>query len=505
MGDISRLKIGIGQYEYRAGRTSANEAAIEGMMRKALDASCDILVLPNSNDDPHDVRIVGLNDSRIDVAGDRVLLEACADSYTIAVGGRDAHCDFSVMVDAEPFTLAGEDAPVDGAQIVLRPVGIADRGKLFAVYDGGSFACDASGNLVARLEDSFSEDFEAISFGGRNAVRERCRSKLLTALVASLRRFDEQVLPWEPKWVIGLSGGLDSSIVAALLTLAFGAERVVGYNLASRFNSDVTKSNAGTLASSLGISLHSGEIESVVASIGETLVEYGYPPDALQGLVLENVQARTRGNLLSTFSAIEGGVVVNNGNRIESALGYATLYGDSIGALAPIGDLTKVQLFDLARQINDEIGAAVIPENLLPRETDDGYEWETMPSAELSDGQRDPMKWFYHDWLVPYLLDAGGSLDENACAVVERYLDDRLKSFGVGKWVRFYGLESGEVFADDLDWVMSSIRKAAFKRLQAPPKIALASAQSVRSTEERQVAPEPSDRFRELLLQLKRQ
>ena len=200
----------------------------------------------------------------------------------------------------------------------------------------------------------------------------------------------------------------------------------------------------------------------------------------------------------------------------------------------------------------------MVPANLLPRETAEGFSWETMPSAELASGQRDPMKWFYHDWLLCYLLgdtlesaalgaggaDAGGatagggvwesaaagsaamrempstrgplpsahgaacspgpSLDDAACAVLERYLDDRLLGSDVGKWVRYYGLDEPRAFADDLEWVLAGMRSSAFKHIQAPPVIALASHASVRRAVEPQLHPEPSARYRALLARVRR-
>ena len=205
---------------------------------------------------------------------------------------------------------------------------------------------------------------------------------------------------------------------------------------------------------------------------------------------------------------MEGGVVVNNGNRVECALGYATLYGDAIGALAPIGDLSKVELFGLARDINVTFGFEAVPENLLPCETDGGYVWETMPSAELSTGQVDPMKWFYHDWLIGKLLGDDSQdrpvFDDIACDVLARYLDDRLYGSEVGKWIRFYGLDDPRVFADDFDWVLSSMCSSAFKRIQAPPKIALASRWSLFGADDVQVTQEFSSRYRVLMSRIRR-
>ena len=501
MGDLSKLKVAVGQPELVDEMPSHNFFVQERMVALAVEAGADLLVMPGSLSDPTDVRLIALNDSRIDVAGNVVILEAAGESYQIGLGSQPQGCDFAVFSDLEPWA---DKAPARASWpgIVMRPVGMRNVDKKVLAYDGGTSVFANDGTLLARLRDDFEEDFAVVSLKEGGEVADPCRDKLLAALVKTLRRFDEQVLTWKPNWVIGLSGGLDSSIVAAIITLALGPDRVKGYNLATAFNSKATKSNAAALAEALGISLRSGAIESLVEASESTVRSFGYEPaegadGVLAGTVLENVQARIRGHLLSTFAALEGGVVANNGNRVECAFGYATLYGDAIGALAPIGDLTKTRLFELARAINGQPGVEIIPENLLPVVTDDGYEWAVMPSAELSEGQKDPMKWFYHDWLVEQLLDSP-NVDTGACSVLSHYLDDRLNSSDVSKWVRFYGLDDPKAFVEDFDWVMKAIRTSAFKRIQSPPAIRVASPASIASPLETQGEIEPSIRYKEL-------
>ena len=499
MADLSKLKLAIGQMEVVAGRPSANEAACDRMVGRALDSGADVLVVPASLNDPRNVRLIGLNDSRIDIAGNVVVLDANGETYRIGIDEPLSDCDFTISSDVRPYTVLGRHERKCKATVVVNPVGMRDDGKHVCAFDGGSKVYGADGSVLTALGDGFEEDFALVSLEKPGNVPGACERKLLKAIVSTIRRFDEQVLGGKPKWVIGLSGGLDSSVVAALLVLALGPQRVIGYNLATRYNSIATKTNAATISSRLGIPLRNGSIEDLVVSVGNTLVQYGYAPDALKGLVLENVQARTRGNLLSTFAAVEGGVVVNNGNRVEAALGYATLYGDAIGALAPIGDMTKVQLFDIARDVNAVFGDEVVPENLIPVETEDSYRWDTMPSAELASGQKDPMKWFYHDWLIGELLGDGSDIamsrDDIACGILERYLDDRLIGSPIGKWVRFYELDEPKSFIEDFDWIIKGMDSSAFKRVQAPPVIALANASSVMPFSCTQVRPEPSTRF----------
>ena len=508
MGDLSKLKIGIGQVEIVEGQPSRNEAACDRMVERALDVSADALVVPNSLTDESDVRIIGLNDSRIDVAGNVVVLDACGETYRIGIGRACEGCDFSIVADLRPYTVLPDERMLPARSIVVRPVGMREEGKKVLAFDGGSSVVDGTGQVTMRLRDDFQEEFRLVDFSAAPESEPAAQTlppgeQLLECLVQTIRRFDAYVLPFGPKWIVGLSGGLDSSITASLLSLALGPERVVGYNMATRYNSEATKSNAAQLASALGIALRNGVIEDLVVSLGNTLLQYGYGTDVLKGVILENVQARTRGNLLSTFAAIENGVVVNNGNRVECALGYATLYGDAIGALAPIGDLTKVQLFDLARRVNERTGSEVVPSNLLPTQTERGLVWETPPSAELANGQRDPMKWFYHDWLVSRLLGDGllrpRSLDAACCDIMQNYLDTRLADTEAGPWVGYYGLDDPQAFLADLQWVAGSISRASFKRIQAPPAITIASRASVCARPDSQMPKEPSTRYNVLV------
>ncbi len=496
MGNLAKLKVAVGQPELLQGSPRRNEAVQDRMMALAVEAGADLLVLPGSLSDETAIHLIALNDTRIDVAGTVVIVEAAGESYQIGLGSQPQGCDFSVFVDVQPWALGQHQRP-SWPGIVLRPVGMRNVDKKVFAYDGGTAVFSNEGHLLARLRDDFEEDFALVTLDRGGPVAEPCKDKVLAALVKTIRRFDSQVLGWEPRWVVGLSGGLDSSIAAALLVLALGPQRVVGCHLPSRYSSDATMANARYIAEALGIDLKSGSIEDLVQATGRAVEQLGYPASGLQGLVAENMQARVRGQLLCTCAALEDGVVVNNGNRVEAAFGYATLYGDAVGALAPIADLTKTQLFDLARTINGEPGCEIIPENLLPRETPDGYEWATMPSAELAEGQRDPMKWFYHDWLLGQLLDGQG-IDAGACAVLGHYLDGSLLAGPLGKWIRFYGLDTPREFLADLEWVVQSIRGAAFKRIQSPPYIALASMASILSPPEEQGPCEPSERFMEL-------
>ena len=298
-------------------------------------------------------------------------------------------CDLVIHVDCCPWTIESEGSYDQKMKDLKLPyvihvncAGMQNTGKNIVMADGGS-AVYEQGSCTHRLNDGFEKECALIE----DSFDHQIEHKLLTCLVRSIYEFDRQTLPYGPKWIIGLSGGLDSSVTAALLSMAVGADRICGYNLATKYNSMQTKDNAANLAEALGIQLRNGYISEVVEASVKTAEIYGYEESKMATLVHENIQARVRGHLLSTFAQIENGVVMNNGNKIEVALGYATMYGDSIGAIAPIGDLTKVQLFDLSHEINEHFGKEVIPERLLPVVSEEELIWEMAPSAELREAQ----------------------------------------------------------------------------------------------------------------------
>ncbi|WP_331836486.1 hypothetical protein [Erysipelothrix piscisicarius] len=154
---------------------------------------------------------------------------------------------------------------------------------------------------------------------------------------------------------------------------------------------------------------------------------------------------------------------MNNGNKIEVALGYATLCGDAIDALAILGDLTKMEVGMIGRTLNRIAGTEIVPQNLIPTEMEDRVDWEFAPSAELAQDQFDPMKWGYHDALVNALMH--GQLE----AILKSYLDQSIYKSELGKYLTSYGLENGKMFIDDLKWVLKTMNTAVYKRVQMPP------------------------------------
>lgn len=441
----------------------------------------------------------------------KIGLEVCEDlwskDYGFDVTGHylEKDVDLIVNVSSSPWTInkeASRDKQVQAHYnlhkrfvpfVYTNACGMQNTGKTICVMDGNSRVYNEKAECIASCNDAFKEELKIVNLNSID-ITAPVKNKLLLALTTAIQEVDKQMFNASVKWIIGLSGGLDSTINACLLAHALGSKRVIGYNMASKYNSDTTKNNAKLLADGLGIEIREGSIEKIVDSTVETMKEYQYFT-ADTGLVFENIQARVRGHMLSTFAALEGGVVINNGNKVEVALGYCTLYGDSIGVFSPLGDCTKVQLFELGYLLNDIYGKEVVPYNLLPQIEGDSIKWDLPPSAELKNNQLDPMKWFYHDWLISKITEYPGFQIE---AILESYLDGSLLKSDMGKWIRYYGLDNPKKFIDDFEWVLSTMQKAIFKRLQMPPIVLVSRGSFGNDFREAQIKTIPSMKYMDL-------
>jgi NAD+ synthetase len=271
------------------------------------------------------------------------------------------------------------------------------------VFDGNSVVFNAQGEVIAQAKD-FEEDLLVVDVGDdaksvtkHGQPREGIAS-IHAALVLGLRDYVRKC--GFKKVVLGLSGGIDSAVVAVLAAEALGRENVMGVSLPSRYSSEHSKSDAQVLAERLGIVFHSVPIE-----LPHEAMERALSPlfkGTAEGLAEENIQARLRGNILMALSNKFGNMLLTTGNKSEVAVGYCTLYGDMCGGLAVISDVPKTMVYDLARHINAEWTregkAPPIPEGTITKP----------PSAELRPNQKD------QDSLPPYdVLDA----------IIERYVE----------------------------------------------------------------------------------
>jgi NAD+ synthase (glutamine-hydrolysing) len=264
------------------------------------------------------------------------------------------------------------------------------------IFDGSSMLINAQGDLIAQAA-SFEEDLVVVDPFCAPRVEEPGSGDTeaaYRALVLGTRDYVRKC--GFRKVLIGLSGGIDSALVAAIATEALGAENVIGVGMPSPYSSEGSINDSRKLAANLGIRFELVEISGLFHEYTRTLEPLfeGMPADITE----ENIQSRIRGNLLMALSNKLGALVLTTGNKSEMAVGYCTLYGDMVGALAVIGDLVKTRVYAVSRWLNRE--REVIP-------------WETLekpPSAELRPDQRDT------DSLPPY-----ETLDPILEAYVERY------------------------------------------------------------------------------------
>ena len=247
------------------------------------------------------------------------------------------------------------------------------------VFDGGSMVVSSKGRLLARAkmfeEDLLICDVDGEEEGGRISPAPKDDEEIFRALVLGTRDYVEKNR--FPGAIIGLSGGIDSSLVAAVAAEALGPSRVLGVTLSSPYTAKMSVEDAHALAGNLGIRCIDLSIGEIFRTIASELAEpfRGYPPDTTE----ENIQARIRGLILMALSNKFGHLVLTTGNKSEMSVGYATLYGDMAGGFAVIKDLFKTSVYSLSRHYNRTCGRAVIPERVLTRP----------PSAELAPDQKD--------------------------------------------------------------------------------------------------------------------
>ncbi len=294
------------------------------------------------------------------------------------------------------------------------------------------------------------------------------------AIIAGIKHMSLFKAEGEPlQFVIGLSGGIDSAVVACLLAVACGKENVVALNMPSVHNVR-TRETARNIADKLGIDFCVIPIDKFIPphEIFDDFDQKYNPPEGVRDLSSENIQAKIRGtSILSNFAGRYSRFFTCNGNKLEIALGYTTLYGDVNGALAPIGDLTKTEVYDMAHFLNDEIfREEVIPSSLFPDHLFTFDERWIVPSPELKKDQVDPMRFGYHDALLEALTDFIRKSPEE---ILEWYFtgtfEQNLKIDN--KLLVRWEIDNPGVFVQDLEWFVSTIQKNIFKRIQSPPII----------------------------------
>lgn len=414
----------------------------------------------------------------VDISGKsfRIALTICEDLWedeyhdkiSKIYGAQDV--DLLVDISASPWTAGKYHARDRMLQnrardakcpiLYVNRVGLENNTKNLILYDGDSALIGADGKFKWRgpqheagvFTFDFVKDMSNLESNHHKSGAEELHAALIVAIRAFLGKF--------PKIIIGLSGGIDSAVSAALLVEALGADKVLALNMSSKFNSKTTQSLAEECANSLGIEYRPFSIQAIVNLRVQMLVDAGFSmPDKK---AMENAYARERGcGFQALVAQMFGGVFINNGNKTEVALNYFTLYGDGAGVACFLADLWKGQIYELAAYINKKAGREVIPEGII----------NIIPSAELSEdhnidqGKGDPIHFPYHDKLLlafterrwdpttvmGYMLD--GDLEETlGCrpGVIKEYFQNRAH------------------FVENLEWAWRQYN-IEFKRGQTPP------------------------------------
>ncbi|MEH1800379.1 MAG: NAD+ synthase [Nostoc sp.] len=305
------------------------------------------------------------------------------------------------------------------------------------IFDGRSFALNRQGEIMCRargfdtdlLVVEFDETQRDLQLGSVEPVYELEDEEIWQALVLGVRDYARKCR--FSKVVLGLSGGIDSAIVAAIASAALGKENVLGVLMPSPYSSEHSISDAVALAENLGIKTNLLPIGELMQGFDQTLSDLFAGTEF--GLAEENIQSRIRGNLLMAIANKFGYLLLSTGNKSEMAVGYCTLYGDMNGGLAVIADVPKTRVYSLCQWLNRN--NEIIPQNVLTK----------APSAELKPGQVD------QDSLPPYEI-----LDD----ILQRLIHNHQSAAQI--------VAAGHD-AVIVDRVIQMVARAEFKRRQAPP------------------------------------
>jgi NAD+ synthase (glutamine-hydrolysing) len=437
---------------YNAAAVCANGEVV-GTYRKRLLPNYAVFdearyFTPGHESDPYELYEIG---------GVKVGISICEDVWSPtgplaeqAAGG----AELNININGSPFhagkmhgrerMLATRAADASCALVYVNQVCGQDE----LVFDGGSMVFDAEGTLVARaaqfVEELLIAEIDIEPVYRKRLLDPRGRETIATMPVV---RISEQPVPHDTPAenriapsvsadaelygalvlgtrdyvrkngftdvVIGLSGGIDSTIVACVAVDALGAEHVHGVSMPSRYSSDHSKSDAADLAEKLGIDFHTVAIEPAFAAYLEMTAEAfaGRAAD----LTEENLQSRIRGTTLMALSNKFGWMVLTTGNKSEMAVGYFTIYGDSVGGYAVIKDVLKTRVYDLCRHVNAVAGREIINESVITKP----------PSAELRPDQRDDQSLPPYEVLDP-ILRLYVEEDRTAAEMIELGHDEAL-------------------------------------------------------------------------------
>ena len=370
-------------------------------------------------------------------------------------------------------------------------IGTQNNGKNFITFDGATTVYNPEGQVVA-----FAKPWEPDTIIVDAPLEQRLSSftpvklaeltehqemvEIYSALTTGLRDFFNLI--GINRAVVGLSGGVDSAVVACLLERVLGAENVYAVNMPSKNNSALTKNVAADIAANLGINYAVAPIQEVVDKTveqiqGAVFTSNGIPSSyqgKLKPIDMENIQARDRSSrVLAGIASKLNAVFTCNGNKTEVAQGYVTLWGDNAGAIAPLADVWKMQVFGLSRFMNEHVyHRKVIPGAIIMGDP----EYSIVPSAELSpqqnveEGKGDPFHFYYHDALLREFVEYNG----NPLTVLKTYVNGTLDhTLRVNEGTVQSLFPTTADFVADMEARYKALEGSVHKRVVAPPIIVI--------------------------------
>ncbi len=374
----------------------------------------------------------------------------------------DKGSEIIININASPFT-AGKFSKRDRIIknhinkiklpfVYVNTIGSADNGKNIIPFDGQSLTYNKNGELIA-ISKQFEEDFVIVDTDSKKVVSKpqfHREKEIYEALVMSVKDYSSQV--GFKRAILPLSGGIDSALGLAITVDAFGKDNVTAYNLPSKFNTSTTKNIAQSIAHNLGVEYKIIPIQEIDDNIKRVFESNAHK--IADKIARENLHARIRGILMMLESNDTFSLLISNGNKTEIALGYSTLYGDMCGGISVIGDLSKTDVYKVARYVNEKYGRDVIPNETFT----------IKPSAELSEGQYDPFDYPVVSPLVNLFIEDRKSPHE----IIGMFKNKELNF--TSDFYKKYNLESFSKLVYDTH---KSIRRSVYKRLQGPPIISV--------------------------------